>query len=332
MPVTIKAETVAVLAAAGALGYWLWKKRPIAEIAEALDQLVENIENSYDYNKDGVLTGKDFTDFVDNILSGDLFSKPPGGSLFSGGRPGAHTIWEINLNSGNLRDIFIGPKAFPSAKNYRPPKLPTIASDININHQSWSTHKSRATSAILIPHGYQLRYGSSSSNYLTGDPRALYCLALLIHTAGIPILEHSGMQVPSDRPNAAANDYGHYGGHAIDINTDDDMNAIVRAARTLKMPIGWISRYKVDAGWPKFFLDYGGTKHSAGHSSINHDSHYHVILPRPNAALQAWNLSPYYAPAFTGGGGGGSSEWNAILDPLLNSNPNPDGVPPISDN
>lgn len=120
---------------------------------------------------------------------------------------------------------------------------------------------------------------------LNGDVRALYCLSVLCREAELNELHHLGLAVW----NLATADYGHDLGYAIDLTNDDEMNALVNAATSLKMPIGWISRSKItDAKgksyWPKFQLR-NGVKTRVGSSTINHNSHFHLMLPRPDAAL-----------------------------------------------
>jgi len=139
------------------------------------------------------------------------------------------------------------------------------------------------------PDNFQLVYrprldGSADkiSKKLTGDPRALYCLSLLCAQSGLDRLHHVGMTVW----NPGNGFWGHDDGCAIDLTEHNEMNALVEAAKQLNMPIGWISRTSPDGKyWPIFQLRHG-VKEAVGNSTVNHNSHYHLVLPRPD-----WSIS-----------------------------------------
>jgi len=129
---------------------------------------------------------------------------------------------------------------------------------------------------------------------IEGDPRALYCLDLLLQTAGLDGLYTLGMHVNQ----SLAGDQTHDNGYAIDIaggrkngaalSADETMNLLIMAAEQHHMPIAWISRYKKDGSWPMFQLRQG-EKVYFSYSKADHTSHYHVVLPRPNWAVAVIN-------------------------------------------
>lgn len=133
---------------------------------------------------------------------------------------------------------------------------------------------------------YTLHYQGGKSGSLTGDPRFLYCLDHLMRIANMDRLDHDGVQ---PGPNSVG-DFGHGSGCAIDLRNDLQFNRLLEAAKVAKMPVAWISKSHVPGkGWPIFVLQNGIKTGPFTHTKINHNSHFHVILPRPNWAQNYWN-------------------------------------------
>lgn len=129
---------------------------------------------------------------------------------------------------------------------------------------------------VRIPAGTVYLYGGKPVSVIDGDPRALAVLGFL--TEGLK-LRFMGILNPGSKLN-----HNPKYGCAIDIPDDDIMNEILSRAMQHDIPIAWISKNRADNGrWPIFQV-VGGKKVLRGYSSQNHDSHFHVDLPRPNWA------------------------------------------------
>lgn len=324
MNLKLDGSGVAVIGALGVGAYLLIKYRPWTAAAEVIDNIGVAVDNVFDRDGNGQVNFDDALTLADDINPFNLILGKP--------MPG---FYETNSEQTSLTKIFIGPKKFPAVNTYKPPKTTQPAGTISVVHKNWSTHHARGNSAKLTTNNasYQLWYDGRAQKSVTGDPRFLWCLDLLLRTSGIPKLENGGVQKPEptsekQRQQFEKDDFGHWGGHGIDIKNHDDMNAILKAAAMLNMPLGWISRTVVEGkGWPKFLQNEKGQMIAKGHSTIPHNDHYHLILPRPNSALQWWKDSPYWkgGSKFGGpdGGGGGSTNWGDDPVPPINPNSGP---------
>lgn len=163
---------------------------------------------------------------------------------------------------------------------------PEPAGRITFN-SAGNTRRQRGSGGRWVPPPtVQISYGNAGPvSALIGDPRALYCLDKLCTAGQVTQINHLGMS--SWNPKNGF--WGHDDGCAIDLVGDDTMNRIVHAAINLKMPIAWVSstpKKKANGNlyWPIFALK-NGEKIEVGSSNSNHNSHYHLVLPRPQWAL-----------------------------------------------
>lgn len=325
MQFKLDAGGTATIAGLGVLAYLFWKYRPIEQVNQIIDSTVAAIQNAADGDDNGQL------DFMEAIL---------GGQTNVTNLSEMEKVYEIDTNKSTLDKMFIGSKPFavpldqvqtlsPNRGVYAAP-LPTPLGDITASGGPfWTTDAGRANAGKLDSRGeYVLAYnGNAHGRTIKGDPRALYCLDALIKRSGLTRIDHLGMVLRSDSAADMKKDYGHRRGHAIDLTNDVQMNKLLEAAKALSMPLGWISRFSSinpltgNMEWPKFAL-VGGMKVQKGYSSINHNSHYHLIFPRPNRALGYWLGSPFR-----------SGSWNPT--PSITPGFIPDnngGPPPISSN
>lgn len=175
-----------------------------------------------------------------------------------------------------------------STKMDFPDRLYAIAAEANISlpgkiiihHEPGGLRATGGSSRWYPPEGFKLIYADGQpTGSLRGDPRALACLAYLVGQSNLGELHHIGMF----HWDPTTPDFGHDGGYGIDLTRDSEMNALIEAAKKVSMPIGWISKNHDGDGWPIFQLR-NGVKTLVGHSSIDHSSHFHVVLPRPQWA------------------------------------------------
>lgn len=130
---------------------------------------------------------------------------------------------------------------------------------------------------------YQFYYGGNPAKSISGDPRALYCLDHLMRISGLKELHHAGMLPKVQAGAGTKGDFGHLSGCGIDLTRPAETNALIEAARVAHMPLMWISRTRVPGkGWPVFVLAESKKVGPLFHTSVNHDSHEHLVLPRPN--------------------------------------------------
>lgn len=330
MQMKLDAGGVATVAGIGLAAWAFWKYRPIEQITQLVDSTIAAVENTIDGDGNGQL------DFMESILGGQVNTKY---------MHDTDKKWEIDQTKNNITKMFIGSKPFavpfdqvtPMSAGrgvYAAPLTTPLGLITASGGPFWTTDAGRANAGKLDSQGnYVLAYsGNASGRTIKGDPRALWALDALMKRSGIPRLDHVGMIVRSNSANDMKKDYGHRRGHAIDLTNDIQMNRLLDAAVSLGMPVAWISRYKSinpQSGrleWPKFAL-LRGIKTPMGFSTINHDDHYHMILPRPNRALGYWVGSPFK-----------SGSWNPTsLRPLAPDTPefipdNNSGPPPINEN
>lgn len=338
MNLKLDGSGVATIAAIGIGGYLLYLWRPWEKLNNTIDGAAAAVENMLDGDDNGQL------DFMEWILGGQSVNLKNLSDM--------ERVYEIDTSKDTINKAFIGSKPFavpadqvktlsPSRGVYAAP-LPTPLGRITASGGPfWTTDAGRRNAGTLHSDGkYSIFYGHEQTpkNKINGDPRALYCLDALIKAGGLRSIRHAGMTVFKDDMK---NDYGHRRGHAIDIYNEVEMNKLLEGAKALGMPVAWISKHKAlnplnkRIEWPKFMLR-NGIKTAMGFSSVNHDSHYHLILPRPNRALGYWIGSPFQSgswhPAPTGGGGGGSSDWGTDNDGDGFIPDNNGGPPPISNN
>lgn len=312
MRLQLNAGGVATLGGIALAAWAFWRYRPIEQLNQIVDSTIAAVENTFDGDGNGQL------DFMESILGGQVATK----NLTDNEK-----LWEINQGKDTIQKMFIGSKPFavpadqvktmsPLRGVYAAP-LPTPLGIITCSGGPfWTTDAGRSNAGKLDSRGeYVIAYnGAAGGRTIKGDPRALYCLDALMKRSRMPRLDHAGI-LPKDNSNAnMSSDYGHKRGHAIDLTNDLQMNKLIEAAKALGMPIAWISKNSAinplnnRLEWPKFAL-IGGVKKAMGFSSINHNSHYHVILPRPNRALGYWYKSPFqsgsWSPMTQDGGSGG---------------------------
>jgi len=143
------------------------------------------------------------------------------------------------------------------------------------------------------PAGFKLRYAGTLQGSVRGDARALVILARLCEIADLGELSHLGMYVWQGGVGDVTHDYG----YAIDITDSpkytkkEVMDRLIEAARSINAPIAWISSQQDGNIWPMYQLRNGSiTRFSF--SRQNHHSHYHLVLPRPNFALNGVERLP----------------------------------------
>jgi len=310
MKATVTGTGVLAIGGIGIAAYLLYRYRPIPAIAEAVDNAIAAAENSANN------VGNDMWGWLSPILGTHSPIAPVTGSAAD------QRLYEINLGKDSLKDMFTGSKPFYKTKHMDTTGFPFPRGTIlQRGPAAPISNYLRNTSAVLIPKGYTLIGRSGSTKENIGDPRALYCLDLLMAISGLSSAKlHT---TPASLENEKISSAG-TGGYCIDVYDDAVMNRLIEAAKKAAMPIGWISKYPtLSAAGTNIFKNYvlsAGVKRELGSSPIAHADAWHVYLPRPQAALgyfagspwQSETYKPYFAP---------------VSDGFI-----PDGPPPINSN
>ena len=161
-------------------------------------------------------------------------------------------------------------------------------------HFPTSGHDCGKFGTWYAPEGFKFTGGVRA---IIGDPRALWTLAALLRETNISSLQAGNMYQPGYVSPDTTHDFGNgldlFGAYVggKEISKDEAMQRLIEAAISLHCPLAWISPYQTETAagrtvWPLFQLR-DGEKIRVSHSSQNHCSHYHIMFPRPNAALES---------------------------------------------